>query len=64
MKPREAFAVVLGRRLRQGGYDGTIVNAGVVGDTTAKGLARLPRIEALRPDLVILELGTNDTKSG
>ncbi len=38
----------------------TVVNAGVSGDTTADALARLHGIAALRPDLVIAMLGTND----
>lgn len=64
LEPRAAFPVVLGRRLREDGYDASVVNAGVIGDTTQKGLARLPSVEALKPDLVILELGTNDMLNG
>ncbi len=64
LRPPEAFPVVLRRRLNEDGYDATVVNAGVSGDTTQKGLARLPRIEALKPDLVILELGANDMLNG
>lgn len=37
-----------------------VVNAGVPGDTTADGLARLPSILAHDPWLVIVELGGND----
>ena len=37
-----------------------VVNAGVAGDTTADGLARLGRVLAHDPWLVIVELGGND----
>jgi acyl-CoA thioesterase I len=64
LRPPDAFPVVLRRRLSDDGYDATVVNAGVTGDTTQKGLARLAGVEALEPDLVILELGTNDMLNG
>ena len=41
LRPPEAFPVVLHRRLNDDGYETTVVNAGVSGDTTQKGLARL-----------------------
>jgi acyl-CoA thioesterase-1 len=42
----------------------TIINAGVSGDTTAGGLARLDWVLADKPDAVILELGANDALRG
>jgi acyl-CoA thioesterase I len=42
-----------------------VVNASISGDTTANGLARLPRALAEhRPDIVIIELGGNDGLRG
>lgn len=41
-----------------------MVNAGVSGDTTAGGLARLDGALAGKPDLVILALGENDALRG
>jgi acyl-CoA thioesterase-1 len=41
-----------------------VVNAGISGDTTAGGLARVDRALAEKPDLVILELGANDALRG
>ncbi len=64
LRPAEALPVVLHRRLREDGYDATVLNAGVSGDTTQKGLSRLGGVEALNPDLVILELGGNDMLNG
>ena len=41
-----------------------IVNAGVSGDTTSGGLARIGMVTALKPAIVILELGGNDGLRG
>lgn len=57
----EAFPTVLGQRLQSDGYDVVIANAGVPGNTTAMGLARAREAADSRPDLVILELGINDS---
>jgi len=57
---QQAFPVRLEARLREQGIAARIVNAGVSGDTTAGGLARLDWALADKPDLVILALGAND----
>lgn len=41
-----------------------MVNAGISGDTTAGGLTRLPNVVAMKPAVVILELGGNDGLRG
>ncbi len=60
--PRQLEALMATRR------PGTVVdNAGVSGDTTTSGRARLPRVLSRltrRPDLAILELGANDLLRG
>jgi acyl-CoA thioesterase-1 len=56
----EGFPAQLERRLRAAGYDCAVLDAGVGGDTTAGGLARLDWALADRPSHVIVELGGND----
>jgi acyl-CoA thioesterase-1 len=60
----EAFPAALEARLRKQGIDVHIVNAGVSGDTTTDGLARLDWALAAKPDFVILALGANDAMRG
>jgi len=56
----EGFPAQLERRLRAAGYDCAVLDAGVGGDTTAGGLARLDWTLADRPSHVIVQLGAND----
>ncbi len=56
----EGFPAQLERALRQAGHDCAVLDAGVGGDTTAGGLARLEWTLADRPSHVIVELGGND----
>jgi acyl-CoA thioesterase-1 len=60
----EAFPAVLGRSLTDAGLPVTVVNAGVSGDTTAGGLARLDWTLSQKPDVFVLELGGNDMLRG
>jgi acyl-CoA thioesterase-1 len=67
LRPGEGFAPQLEKALRAKGRDVTVINAGVSGDTTAQGKARIAWGLAglkTRPDLVILELGANDMLRG
>jgi acyl-CoA thioesterase-1 len=59
-----AFPVVLERALRRDGYDVSVVNAGVSGNTAEDGLARLDWSVKDGTDGVILELGANDMLRG
>ena len=59
-----AFPAQLQARLKALGVAARVINAGVSGDTTADGLARLDWALADKPDLVILELGANDMLRG
>jgi acyl-CoA thioesterase-1 len=60
LPPDNSFPARLEAKLRDEGITARVVNAGVAGDTTAGGLARLDKALADKPDLVILELGAND----
>jgi acyl-CoA thioesterase I len=52
---------LLASRLKTEGYGFRVVNASVSGETTAGGLARLPRaLQTHQPQIVVLELGAND----
>ncbi|MEE8273103.1 MAG: arylesterase [Alphaproteobacteria bacterium] len=61
---QDAFPARLEAALRADGLDVRILNAGVSGDTTAGGRARLDWALADRPDAVIVELGANDGLRG
>jgi acyl-CoA thioesterase-1 len=57
----QGWVELLRTRLKSEGYGYQVVNASVSGETTAGGLARLPRaLELHHPQIVILELGGND----
>jgi acyl-CoA thioesterase-1 len=60
----EAFPARLQARLKDDGVGVKVVNAGVSGDTTTDGLARLDWALADKPDYVILALGANDALRG
>ena len=64
LPPADAFPVKLEAALRARGHAVRIINAGVAGDTTAGGRARLAWMLADKPDAVILELGANDGLRG
>jgi acyl-CoA thioesterase I len=57
----QGWVAMLGAKLKTLGYGDQVVNASVTGETTAGGLARLPRALSLHhPAIVVLELGGND----
>jgi acyl-CoA thioesterase-1 len=60
LPPGTEFTVQLQAALKAAGIDAVVTNAGVSGDTSAGGLARLDWSLADHPDAVILELGSND----
>jgi acyl-CoA thioesterase-1 len=54
----------LQKDLDQASYRYHVVNAGISGDTTAGGLARVDTVTQLEPKIVVLELGGNDGLRG
>ena len=64
LPPGTEFPVQLQAALRKGGIEATVINAGVSGDTSAGGLARLDWSLVDKPDVAIVELGSNDMLRG
>ncbi|WP_245319186.1 arylesterase [Consotaella salsifontis] len=62
--PGESFPEQLQAALTADGVDAKVINAGVSGDTTTGGLARLDWSVPEDVDLVIVELGANDALRG
>jgi acyl-CoA thioesterase-1 len=60
----QAFPSVLQRLLAERGTPFHLTNAGVSGDTSAGGLARVDWVLRSRPDVVVVELGANDGLRG
>ena len=60
----QAFPDILANKLAADGIDVTMINAGVSGDTTAGGLARLDWSLAENPNGAIIVLGGNDLLRG
>lgn len=64
LSPEEGLVPQLQAWLDARGHDVIVINAGVSGDTTAGGLARLDWTLGDRPDAMIVALGGNDLLRG
>ncbi len=64
LPPEEAFTTRLEQRLKANGLNVEVVNAGVSGDTSKGGLARIDWSVPDGTGLVIVELGANDALRG
>lgn len=64
LRQSQAFPAQLQKELKARGHNVVVSNAGVAGDTTAAGLARLDWAIGDDIDAVILEFGANDALRG
>jgi len=65
LETSQGWVALLQQRLAAEGYDYTVVNASISGETSSGGLTRLPAALAEhKPVIVILELGANDGLRG
>jgi acyl-CoA thioesterase-1 len=60
----QAYPDYLQAELDHRGYAYRVVNAGISGNTTKDGVARLPSIVAMKPAIVVVEFGGNDGLRG
>jgi acyl-CoA thioesterase I len=63
-EPGQAYPDFLQQKLDKQGYSYRVVNAGISGNTTKDGLARVDSVIAMKPDLVVVEFGGNDGLRG
>ena len=64
LPPGTELTALLEAKLKAKGVDATVINAGVSGDSSAGGLARLDWSLADNPHAAIVELGSNDALRG
>lgn len=62
--PGQSYPDFLQKDLDAAGYKYRVVNAGVSGNTTKDGVARVDRVIALKSSLVVVEFGGNDGLRG
>lgn len=64
LPPGTEIPAVLQAKLKSAGIGADVINAGVSGDTSAGGLARIDWSLADHPNVAIVELGSNDALRG
>ncbi len=65
IRVEQGWVNLLAQKISSQGYEFRVVNASVSGETSAGGLARLPRALTMQqPRIVLLELGANDGLRG
>ena len=64
LKRSSAYPALLSEKAAASGWEITVLNAGVSGDTTVGGLRRLPQLLHHHFDVLLVELGINDAFRG
>ncbi|MGI4853734.1 MAG: arylesterase [Janthinobacterium lividum] len=64
VEEESSYPADLQRNLDAAGYHYRVVNLGISGETTKDGLARVDRVVALKPAIVVVEFGGNDGLRG
>jgi len=64
VEPDGSYPAQLEKELQHRGYNYRVVNYGVSGSTTIQALGRMTRALALQPEIVIIQLGGNDSSQG
>jgi acyl-CoA thioesterase-1 len=64
LKPAQAYPALIEEKIREQKLPFDVINAGVSGDTTAGGLARLDWLLQKKVDVLVLALGANDGLRG
>src|ERR1700722_14917348 len=64
LDPSEAFPALLQSKIDAAGWNFTVINAGLSGDTTAGGLRRMDWLLKRKMDVLVMELGGNDGLRG
>ncbi|HEY0244036.1 MAG TPA: arylesterase [Mucilaginibacter sp.] len=62
--PDEAMPGLIREKIKAAKLEASVINAGLSGDTTAGGLARVDRFLNQQIDIFVLELGINDAIRG
>lgn len=60
----DSYPAQLQKMLDENGLKYRVINQGISGDTTSGGLSRIDAALALKPEIVVLELGANDGLRG
>ena len=65
IRPEQSWPSLLARRLQEKGFDYSVANLSISGETTAGGRSRLaPALQQHKPAIVVIALGANDGLRG